>query len=197
MFDRNRVVAGERTDVCEPQALRTKSGDNCGQWRTLEGRAAGEQAMGTVPRPGQARAQQKPQTGRRTWLRSPRPLFPDGTYTFPPNGVSLVLLLLLFGKKRSGYGVQQCSDGSTPYRKLHGSCDTWPQTSGKRPLSEDHTALFSAFCAEMLGLSCTPSGDCASPAVAPSPNVSLCPLLTAGTVFAEALCSAILICPCK
>lgn len=158
-------------------------------------------------RPGRSRNLNVMEDAQSPLSRSPSPLFPDATYTFTPNRVSLVLFLLLFGKKRSGYRGQQGSDGSTLNRKLQPRSDcVEAETFGHRQngqVGNDHCLKipqhgFLAFCAEMSGPSCTLSGGGSSPAVvAPSPNVSLHPLLTAGTVFAEALCSAILICLCK
>lgn len=114
-------------------------------------------------RPRQARTQQKP---RRDGARgSDRPVpFPDVTYTFSPNRVSLVLFLLLFGKKRSGYRGQQCSDGSTLRRKLLRVRAVWKlrhsvtgrRSRGKRRLSEDPTAQLSGFLCRTVGAELCP-----------------------------------------
>lgn len=206
MFDRNEWQQEQRTEVCEQQALRTKSGDTVDSGGHGREEQQGNRPWGECPpRPGQDAAETSDVTEDMAQIaQSP---FPDVTYTFTPNRVSLVFFLLLFGKKRSGYRGQQCSDGSTLYRKLQpcsGCVEAETFGHGQNGQGGNDHCLkitqrgFSAFCAEMSGPSCTLSGGGASPAVvAPSPNVSLSPLLTAGTVFAEALCSAILICLCR
>lgn len=109
-----------RKEVCEP------AGPQDQIWRPVWTVAdtGGKSSRGTSHgashcprRPRQARTQQKPQRDGACGSDRPVP-FPDVTYTFSPNRVSLVLFLLLFGKKRSGYRGQQSSDGSTLRRKL-------------------------------------------------------------------------------
>lgn len=171
--------AEEGSKCVRPEALRSKPGDVRGQWRPVEGRATGNRpgdraAAGSGSRTGPAGTQQKPQTCRRTWPSS----LPRCDWHAPQDRVSLVVFSPPFRTKEED---------------LRGKCAlmvsfSWEAAAvcvvmfghGERPRSEDHAARLCGFPCRNVGAEQHPERRGCSPAVAPSPDVSLCPLLTAG-----------------